>query len=248
MTTLEAKAREFATELTNTVRSAFGPMVRPFHARALQGEGQQAVSVRQEPATGIPLTVGGDPVLTLTATYRCEWDRATTYLAVNSSTLKVFDGAQASGEPLFRYDYLRNVHGDQAGAHVQVHGHRDALTFVMTRCGTKTKSSKTLTEQIASGTAPSMKQLHFPLGGSRFRPCLEDVLDMLVRQFGVDARDGWREALASGRERWRRTQTGAAVRDAPEVAARVLRSLGYDVRLQSGTPTPGDNLDRLREL
>jgi hypothetical protein len=75
-----------------------------------------------------------------------------------------------------------------------------------------------------------------------------DVLDMLVRQFVVGARDGWREALASGRERWRRTQTGVAVRDTPKVAARVLRSLGYDVRLPPGTPAPADNPDRLREL
>lgn len=245
---LEAKAREFATDLTSTVRAAFGPMVKPFTARALHGVEQPLVSVRQSPETGIPLLVGKVPVLTLTATYQCVWDRDNQFLAVNHSTLKVFPGAQASREPLFRYEYVRDVHSDQAGAHIQVHGHRDALTFVMTRCGTVTKSGKKLTDQIAEGIVPSMAQLHFPVGGSRFRPCLEDVLDMLVRQFGLTARSGWREALAQGRARWRRFQTAAAVRDAPGEAAAVLRRLGYEVRAPVGSEHPPDNLDRLYEL
>jgi hypothetical protein len=41
-----------------------------------------------------------------------------------------------------------------------------------------------------------MSDLHFPVGGSRFRPSLEDVLDMLVRELGVDHEPGWRDALA----------------------------------------------------
>ena len=59
--------------------------------------------------------------------------------------------------------------------------------------------------------------LHFPLGGSRFRPCLEDLLEMLVSELGVDstrkvvsrsARDG------SG---------GAASRCAPSSATHRMR-------------------------
>jgi len=245
---LEAKARAFATDLTATLRNAFGPNVRPLHARALRSDGEPPVSVRQTPDTGIPLTVGGVPVLTLTITYLCTWDTEARFLAINASTLKVYAGARASGEPLFRYEYVRDVHSDQAGAHLQVHGHRDALTYVMTRCGSVTQSGKNLREQIAEGKAPTMAQLHFPLGGSRFRPCLEDVLDMLVRQFGIDAREGWREALALGRDRWRRKQTAAAVRDAPSEAVAVLRRLGYDVRLPPGATPPPDRPERLREL
>lgn len=81
-----------------------------------------------------------------------------------------------------------------------------------------------------------MHELHFPLGGHRFRPCLEDVLQMLVEEFGIDTADGALDALAAGREKWRRHQTGAVVRDAPEEAVRVLRELGYMVETPSGGP------------
>jgi hypothetical protein len=245
---LEGQAREFATDLTATLRDAFGPHVRPLHARALQTDGQPLVSVRQSPDTGIPLTVGGDPVLTLTMTYQCVWDTDKRFLAVNASTLKVYPGSRASGEPLFRYEYVRDVQSDQAGAHMHVHAHRDALTYVMTRCGSVTRSGKALREQIAEGKPPTTSQLHFPVGGARFRPCQEDILDMLVRQFGLDARPGWRESLAQGRERWRRTQTAAAVRDAPGAAVATLRRLGYEVRLPVGVAEPADNFSRLHEL
>ncbi|BCB86343.1 hypothetical protein Psuf_036560 [Phytohabitans suffuscus] len=49
--------------------------------------------------------------------------------------------------------------------------------------------------------------------------------------------------MKEGREQWRRLQVRAAVRDAPEVAAEVLRHLGYDVAPR--TPAPADNVERL---
>jgi hypothetical protein len=93
-----------------------------------------------------------------------------------------------------------------------------------------------------------MSDLHFPVGGSRFRPSLEDVLDMLVRELGVDHEPGWRDALATGRERWRRMQIRAVVRDAPGEAIAVLEKLGYEIRMRDGLEEPEDNLSRLRDL
>lgn len=86
----------------------------------------------------------------------------------------------------------------------------------MTRAGSGSPRGQQLAGRVAQGMAvPRMSDLHFPVGGSRFRPCLEDILDMLVRELGVDHQPGWRDALADGRERWRRMQTAAVVRDAP---------------------------------
>ncbi|WP_173158196.1 hypothetical protein [Phytohabitans suffuscus] len=62
-------------------------------------------------------------------------------------------------------------------------------------------------------------------------------------EFDVDRADGWKSAVKEGREQWRRLQVRAAVRDAPEVAAEVLRHLGYDVAPR--TPAPADNVERL---
>jgi hypothetical protein len=55
------------------------------------------------------------------------------------------------------------------------------------------------------------------------------VLHFLVEECGVDHHPEWATALAAGRETGRRRQLGAAVRDVPEVAARVLSELGWTV-------------------
>jgi hypothetical protein len=96
-----------------------------------------------------------------------------------------------------------------------------------------------------SGKVPRLAEYHFPTGGHRFRPCVEDVFEMLITQFRVDALPDWQEAVAEGRKEWRDKQLMSAVRDAPETAAKVLRRLGYPVGTPTGGP-PSDNLRRLR--
>ncbi|MGN6524344.1 MAG: hypothetical protein ACTHMZ_14260 [Actinomycetes bacterium] len=91
-----------------------------------------------------------------------------------------------------------------------------------------------------------MEALHIPLGGARFRPCLEDFLEFLIHQVGFDAKQPWAEVLAAGRERWRRTQLAASVRDCPEEAARVLVGLGYGIQIPA-TGEPAPQSDRLRQ-
>lgn len=59
--------------------------------------------------------------------------------------------------------------------------------------------------------------------------------------------DGAHDALDEGRERWRRLQVRAAVRDAPHEAADVLAHLGYTVAPPEGGHAT-DNLDRMRSL
>jgi hypothetical protein len=86
---------------------------------------------------------------------------------------------------------------------------------------------------------PQVSDLHFPLGGPRFRPCLEDVLQFLIEEFSIDHEDTAREAIEEGRRTWRRYQTGAAVRDCPQEAARVLEILGYKV--EPPDPRPAES-------
>jgi hypothetical protein len=73
------------------------------------------------------------------------------------------------------------------------------------------------------------------VGGSRLRPCVEDLLQFLIDECRFDALDGWKERVDSGRENWTRTQVTAIVRDIHIEAARVLQDLGYTV-------TPPENL------
>jgi hypothetical protein len=74
-----------------------------------------------------------------------------------------------------------------------------------------------------------MSSLHFPVGGVRFRPCLEDVLAFLVREFGIDHQPQWETAIRDGREKWRRMQFGATIRDLQDEAADVLIKHGWTV-------------------
>ncbi len=241
METLEAQARTFADALTAAVH-AIAPMCEPFRAVAMESPAGRFY-VRQEPDTGIPLTVESAPLLTLKVRYSCTWDTSQRYLAVERSYVQVYAGAQASGEPLFRYDYLRAPGRDHPGAHLQVHAHRDGIAHVMSRAGRSTRRARRRADETA---APAMSELHFPVGGPRFRPCLEDVLEMLVCELGIDCPDGARETLWKSREAWRRQQLRSAVRDAPRDAAEVLAVLGYTVTPPSGGH-PADNLDRLRD-
>jgi hypothetical protein len=162
---------------------------------------------------------------------------------VDDAKVKVL--AIDSREPLFRYEYLRAPASEQPCAHLQIHAHRDAITYLMTLSGDGSPRGKRHKKSINHQAAmPLMSQLHFPLGGHRFRPCLEDVLHMLADEFGVDTAPGAMEALAEGRQRWRTDQLAAAVRDSPRTAVRVLEGLGYSIE----PPPAGLAADRPEKL
>jgi hypothetical protein len=219
---LEEQAAGFAEEITATVQ-AVSPGCAPFVTFLVKDS--HRLVVRLHPDTGVPLHVNGEPLLSLKVVFRCTWDTADSFLAIDSSKVEVFASPQTGGNPLFRYEYERNAHSKPA-AHLHIHGHRDSFTYVMTRAGRATKLARKRMEQ---DVVPSMQDLHFPLGGHRFRPCLEDVMEMLIDEFGIDNAGEARAMLRAGRVRWRRAQVRSAVRDDPESAVEVLKALGYSV-------------------
>lgn len=235
---LEAQATEFAQRLTKTVH-AVAPQCDPFTARNI--EGTPRVSVRQNPAIGIPLTVGGSPFLNLKVDYRCCLDGEGDFLAVETSKIEVIP--MAGTGPIFRYEYDRNSTKVPA-AHMHVHAHRDAFTFLMAKAGSSTRRARLRADANA---VPSLQSIHFPLGGHRFRPCVEDILETLIEEFGVDKQEGTLAALEAGRAAWRRTQTRSVVRDDPDSAIAVLRSLGYEVGWKLEQEPPPVRWDRLRQ-
>jgi hypothetical protein len=241
---LETQATDFANRLTNTVR-ALVPECASFDAGLLTDRRPERARfwVRQDPPTGIPLCVDGEPILTLKVEYHCCLDGHDQYLAVDTANIHVFAGRQASREPLFRYEYVRAAAADIPAAHIQVHAHRDSISHVLGQAGTRTKRGKA---RANGQDIPRLADLHFPVGGHRFRPCLEDVLEMLVTELGVDHPPGAIASLRSGREDWRRSQVRTVVRDAPDEAIKVLEELGYNVRLRRRRPPPEGNPGRLQ--
>ncbi|MGL5829053.1 MAG: hypothetical protein ACRC0L_05725, partial [Angustibacter sp.] len=98
---------------------------------------------------------------------------------------------------MFRYEFVRDLKGELPSAHLQIHAHRSQVGFAMgmaaqRRAARRGSTGRGMTEEA------ELKRIHFPLGGSRFRPCLEDVLEMLVTEFDIDRTDAWEEALARG--------------------------------------------------
>jgi hypothetical protein len=90
-----------------------------------------------------------------------------------------------------------------------------------------------------------MSALHIPVGGARFRPCIEDVVQSIAEDLRVDMLPTWRAAVEGGRQRWRERQVRATVRDWQSVAVDELRTLGYGVAVpKQGIPDPPERAVR----
>lgn len=240
MSSLHGQARRFAEALSASVSGFLGRDI-PFEADNLAGGDK--VSVQDEGAAGITLEIDGSALLSLAIVYRCTWDGAGHYLAVDSSKISVHPSAKPQGDPLFRFEYERE-NGDLPVAHLHVHAHRDRFSHVMALAAAHGQSKRRARAMNDIDQAPTLSQLHFPLGGHRFRPCLEDVLEFLQLEFGVDCAPGWRQYLQRGRADWRRQQVAASVRDCPGEAARALQELGWEVTRGPGA-TSVERSDRL---
>jgi hypothetical protein len=233
-------AQGFADKITRRVDSII-ELTAPFSALAAGDgtSGRVTVGVLDGDLNfrSIPLSVGGKERLRLLVKFYCCWDSGSDYLAVDESWFHT--RVRDKDDPLFRYEYLRGASGRVPAAHIQMHAHRDEFVYLL-MAGDRGRPKV----RRRTGVVPKLSEFHFPLGGHRFRPCLEDVLEALILEFGLDTRPGWRTAIQDGREEWRRIQTRAVVRDAPSEAVEALRELGWEV-----TPPDKplrDNRERLR--
>ncbi|GAA3620336.1 hypothetical protein GCM10022199_26010 [Marihabitans asiaticum] len=243
--TLADHAEAFATELTSTFRGVFGESMPEFVAEASpRRDGTtQRLLVHPKDSVDICLEIGGAHALTLICDYHCIWDHQATYLKVTKANVHVRPATDAT--PLFRYEFEDSMQAALPCAHLQIHAHRDEFLFAMLRAG---RGKPAIRVKAATGESkaavPRLSNLHFPLGGARMRPCVEDVLQMLVSEFAVTTVPGAQAVLDAGRARWRRHQIGASVRDAPAEAVRVLEGMGYTVV----EPAEGPRFERLDRL
>lgn len=140
-------------------------------------------------------------------------DRAGRYMAVYESAFKLLDMRR---RPILRMEYLREpVH--VPSSHLHIHAQSGPLTLFLAKTGHKTPAA--------------VESLHIPTGGERFRPCVEDFLEFLIAECGVEGSGDWRGQIDQGRAEWRDYQARSVIRERPEVAAEVLRELGAKVEL-----------------
>jgi hypothetical protein len=178
----------------------------------------------------VPLSVADEVLGRLKVDVWCCPDSRGHYLAVHEANYHLI--ANLDRTPIIRFEYEREGRS-KPRAHVQVHAHRGALSHLLSRSG--------------HPSPHTMEALHLPVGGERFRPILEDVIEFLVVECRFSAKPEWRRAAEEGRERWRRLQTRTAVRDCPSSAVEALRALGYRVTAPAlQEDIPEDDVARLR--
>jgi len=140
--------------------------------------------------------------------YRLCMDGEGYYLTVSASFMSIF-AADDDKSCLCRFDYDRGKAG-YPEAHLQVYGESSALN--------------------SWAGIPSTRQLdrlHFPVGGRRYRPSLEDVVEFLIAEGLAEPRDDkWADVLRIEREAFQQIQLRAAIRRDPEIAQAVLKDLG----------------------
>jgi hypothetical protein len=221
---LRKAAEDFADELNTTLGSAL-PDCPSFHAVQLSAVKMSVTTydgVRVDSPVRISLFIDGEPTIGLDVRFRCTWDSAGQYLAVDTSSFKVY--ATGINDPLFRVEYDRPSTSWPPGAHFHVHGHRNEIAWLQ-RLSERGRPG----EKTAKMQAPRMAEVHFPVGGHRMRPGLEDLLWILAEELDIDLKPGGKQVLADAVKRWRERQLAAAVRDRPDVAARVLTDLGWQI-------------------
>ncbi|MDE1559171.1 MULTISPECIES: hypothetical protein [Actinotignum] len=143
-------------------------------------------------------------------------------LTVAESTFSVIRG-EVGKEPLVRWDYIRSPRSHIPCAHIQVHAHRDEWTHALVLGGTHSRRSRRRIKHALR--TPRIADVHFPVGGRRFRPCLEEILLFVIDEFGVACTPQALEALQQGMRKWEEIQLESAIRNNPATAVRVLATV-----------------------
>lgn len=175
---------------------------------------------------------------------------------MDHSEFKVFPldhSSSTSFGPLVAFDYRKTpTSRDVPTAHLNLDTSNSSILYMLAESGNtrrvrnRREKARRSAQAGAGNEHGSERDVHIPVGGARFRPCLEDVLEMLIVEFGIDhSRDSWRAALAQGRRRWREHQLRAAINDNPRTAVDHLREMGYTVSWDRHTAQPDPDLGKL---
>lgn len=217
------KAREFAAELTQTVQGVL-PNTPQLQAMVINKSQVTVSAFREGTIQKLPLYIDGDHVADWKLTMQIVFDSSRTYLKVARSGFTLY--ALQDRTPLLRYEFDDAMHSAPV-AHWQFHAERGAFSHLLGYALAAGKPVKPY----------SLSSLHFPVGGARMRPGVEDLLEFLVRECHFDTVRGWQKAISASRERYRVIQAQTIARDMQKVVAEVLRDQGW------GNITPPPKID-----
>ncbi len=215
---LEKQARHFADDISDLLNRTVTDGIRVSSLKTADGYGIIGVGVSKNRSTSLPIPITPakkDAVVFLYLLHSYEPDPEGVYLTMTQSTMSLYTSPSMEDDQLIvGIDYARNPGNQFPGAHLHVAGLRDDLDAVY--LGDERKTRK-------------LRDLHIPVGGKRFRPSLEDLVEFMVTEEMVDPRPDWKQVVKEHRARWEAIQLKAAVRRNQEDAAAALREAGWDV-------------------
>lgn len=179
------------------------------HSRGNEEEGVPLIRSCDDPA---------NPVLFIRSRFTVELDsEEDTFLKVMTSTMGLWidpTKGRKNPRPLVRVEYDREKE-KYPSSHVHLHSHSSELGWIYGSSGQR---------------LPLLQDIHFPAGGGRFRPTLEDFLLFLDQEkIFTDWKEGYKDVLRESRSKWEQIQARATTRRYPQEAAEVLERLGYRI-------------------
>ncbi len=209
---LERQAREFAAEITGLLNKTVTHGIRL--SSKMDRHGSAIVRYWGNSPNGlddlIPLTISQKPArLGLRILHTLTLDDESKYLR---NTQSAYALATADGEAILTYDFVRPAPNVYPEAHLHIDGESASLQRLL---------------DLSGQTERTARRLHLPVGGRRFRPCLEDIIEFCVSEELVDYHAGWEDVLSEARSRFHLRQLKAAVRRCPEAAAEALQEAGW---------------------
>lgn len=249
---LEERAKQFGDELLETLQGTVESNAETFDYTVVETGSRALGTLRSTPQPYVQLYAQGEggliPTFTMGIEYKVFFNH---FLTVQQSSIRLGLAGGGREEPIFRYEYLREPNGKTPSAHLHVHGHRDEFIhgMLLGTTGRPGKRHQGIQQKGTKAHLPTMSQVHFPLGGRRLRPGIEDVLELLIEEFGIaPAQEEWRPFLEKRREQWRRLQTRALVSQNVGFVKEILDDLGYEVTPRGeGTDLAGQQDPALRE-
>lgn len=159
----------------------------------------------------IDLTVTGSPArLRLRLHHTLVLDESNEHLTTDKSTYTLVTADEDLA--VLTYDYVRDPPNKYPEAHLHIDGEAQGLQRLL---------------DVSDRAKNRPADLHLPVGGRRYRPSLEDLIEFCILEELVTPRPGWQSALEASRGRFHTQQLRAAVRRKPNEAASALRDIGW---------------------
>ncbi|HBX76266.1 MAG TPA: hypothetical protein DEG43_01340 [Acidimicrobiaceae bacterium] len=214
---LEDQARSFAAQTSVLLNKTVADGIRISSITTPAGYTVMGCGVTSKAPNPKPFVLGvsGKRCVWLYLQHSYDWDPEQVHLTMTRSTLSLYTSEEMADDQLvLGIDYIRNPANQYPGCHLHVSGSRDDLDLIY--LGEDRDSRK-------------LRDLHLPVGGRRFRPTLEDLIEFVVTEEMATPRDNWRDVLDEHRELWDAIQVKAAVRRHQESAAESLAAQGWTV-------------------